>query len=269
MTINLPNGLTISAIAQRSARLLHDEIFAKRCYARHVSINPHDVVFDVGANIGMFALWLDSLNLQGLRVWCFEPIPDLVECLRANLANAAIAHSIAPIALGESNSAWADFTFYPRAPECSTRFPEIMDELAPMARRWIKDQEHTLSGPVRMMTAMLPGAAKNWLAERVRRHHLAGVKRRCPVMTLSRVFYLSGLKKIDLLKIDTEGSERAILAGIHDEDWPRIQQIVVECHGGYDDTNRIAEMLRFRGYRVVLDCNPGMPELPMLYGVKL
>ena len=40
----------------------------------------------------------------------------------------------------------------------------------------------------------------------------------------------TGIDRIDLLKIDAEKSELDIIAGIEDDDWPKIDQIVIEIH---------------------------------------
>lgn len=46
---------------------------------------------------------------------------------------------------------------------------------------------------------------------------------------------------MDLLKIDVERAELAVLHGISDSDWPRIRQIVLEVH---DIDGRLAEVKR-------------------------
>ena len=49
------------------------------------------------------------------------------------------------------------------------------------------------------------------------------------------------LKKVDLLKVDVERAELAVLRGISDSDWPKIRQIVIEVH---DIDGRLAEVKR-------------------------
>ena len=71
---------------------------------------------------------------------------------------------------------------------------------------------------------------------------------RCRLTTVLRIESELGLERIDLLKIDVEGSEAEILRGIEDADWSRIAQIAAEIH---DDANAetIASMLGERGFR--------------------
>ena len=56
-------------------------------------------------------------------------------------------------------------------------------------------------------------------------------------------------KKINLLKIDVERYELAVLAGIRDEDFANIDAIVLEVHDGEDNTGvrRVVDVLHQRG----------------------
>ena len=57
---------------------------------RHVSLNPGDVVLDVGANVGEFAYVATS---YGARTFCFEPDPKAFGCLLANTAELKDVHA--------------------------------------------------------------------------------------------------------------------------------------------------------------------------------
>jgi hypothetical protein len=62
-----------------------------------------------------------------------------------------------------------------------------------------------------------------------------------------------GMNQVDILKIDTEGSERAVLAGAK-AILPRVQRIVLELHHGPDEEkHKIDEMLRTAGLRRVAE----------------
>ena len=52
----------------------------------------------------------------------------------------------------------------------------------------------------------------------------------CQFKTISDVIRENHLERIDLLKIDVEKSEEDVLAGIHEDDWTKIKQLVVEVH---------------------------------------
>jgi hypothetical protein len=74
----------------------------------------------------------------------------------------------------------------------------------------------------------------------------------CRFRTLSDVMREHGVERIDLLKIDAEKSESDVLAGIRDEDWPKIRQIVVEVHDVDGRLDQITSLLDRRGYRVTV-----------------
>lgn len=58
---------------------------------RHIEIEPGDVLFDIGANIGWYSLVLDRMAPEGADIYAFEPEPEnfalLVENLERNKAN--------------------------------------------------------------------------------------------------------------------------------------------------------------------------------------
>jgi FkbM family methyltransferase len=50
------------------------------------------VFFDIGANAGMYSLWIASLRNPAIRGEAFEPDPELCSLLKANLATNDIGH---------------------------------------------------------------------------------------------------------------------------------------------------------------------------------
>ena len=61
---------------------------------------------------------------------------------------------------------------------------------------------------------------------------------------------------VTLLKLDCEGSELAVLAGIDREDpalWGRIQQVVAEVHDVDGRPAAVAALLRARGFESVVE----------------
>lgn len=54
----------------------------------------------------------------------------------------------------------------------------------------------------------------------------------CSVVPLSLALHQLGVAGVDLLKVDVEGDELAVLHGIDDEDWPKIRQARLDyCQG--------------------------------------
>jgi len=65
-------------------------------------LRPGDRFVDIGANIGMITLHARSLVGEAGRIDCFEPNPDCVAAIRANLALNAITNVVVhPCGLGE------------------------------------------------------------------------------------------------------------------------------------------------------------------------
>jgi FkbM family methyltransferase len=70
--------------------------------ALRAAIEPGDVVFDVGANIGFFATLISRLVGPSGRVVAIEPEPENLGLLRANLdANGCGNVVVVPVAVGE------------------------------------------------------------------------------------------------------------------------------------------------------------------------
>jgi non-ribosomal peptide synthase protein (TIGR01720 family) len=72
----------------------------------------------------------------------------------------------------------------------------------------------------------------------------------CQLKTLSEVIRDEGVRKIDLLKIDVEKGELAVLAGIEDADWSKIDQIVMEVHDLDGRVRQVTELLSSRGFKI-------------------
>jgi len=75
----------------------------------------------------------------------------------------------------------------------------------------------------------------------------------CKVRTLSDVIREHDVQRIDVLKIDVEGSEWEVLAGLEPALWPRVRQVVVEVHDVDGRVEQIADLLRTRGFAAHID----------------
>jgi glyine---[glycyl-carrier protein] ligase len=73
----------IYCLNEAEARGTLHEICTDKLYFREgVSISSGDIVFDVGANIGVFTLCAAK---QGAHIYAFEPIPSTFEVLQHNI----------------------------------------------------------------------------------------------------------------------------------------------------------------------------------------
>jgi FkbM family methyltransferase len=93
--LHLRNGLVIYHDPSDAVESLFYEIVIRRCYTgeNFYCPQPHHTVFDLGANIGIFALYLSKLA-PGIQVHCFEPSMEARECLLQNVSANALAGTV-------------------------------------------------------------------------------------------------------------------------------------------------------------------------------
>ena len=84
---NSPNGLALVYANRNEAEFGYREIFEDDGYLRHgVRLRDGDRVFDVRANIGMFATAHGPAECPSVEIYAFEPIPPIFELLELNTA---------------------------------------------------------------------------------------------------------------------------------------------------------------------------------------
>jgi len=264
--------LTVFGLNENDTLNVYRDIFEDDCYRRHgVTIKDGDCILDIGANTGLFVVFLNKLGVNA-RVFAFEPAPATFEVLSQNVAlHNKLPVQIFNVGMGRTPGE-AAFTYYPRFSNASTFYPDESPESALAARLYIITQIPTLGFPLRQLCvvahAVLPMAMQHFILERIRRYHLKKEIVTCQLWNVSEFLRQHDIAQVDLLKLDAEQSEEEILAGVAAEDWPKIRQIVVEVHGGPEATRAIAEMLTQLGFRATIDCNPAMPTLALIYGVR-
>src|SRR4030095_6755761 len=80
----LPNGLEIVQLNQYETKYVYKEIFEDQCYLRHgIRLRDGDTVVDIGANIGLFSLFVMS-RCENATIYACEPAPELYDLLKAN-----------------------------------------------------------------------------------------------------------------------------------------------------------------------------------------
>ena len=75
----------------------------------------------------------------------------------------------------------------------------------------------------------------------------------CPLMPVSQVLRECNIERVDLMKIDVEGSELDVIRGIDDGDWQKIKQFVVEVHDIDGRVQTMQAAFESQGYRTTLD----------------
>ncbi|MBW2464028.1 MAG: FkbM family methyltransferase [Deltaproteobacteria bacterium] len=220
------------------------------------------VVFDVGANIGAFALAAARRCDSQFELYCFEPVPPIFRALTANSQqNALLADvktNLFQIALGaDPRTTGVNLSYFRSLPTDSTIdidskrrdfeafFAHHGSELRKKAAPIVSDPVARAMGA--FVTWMPTGAVGHWVSDRVS----GRVEYECPMTTLSTVVDQHDVRRIDLLKVDVEGAELDVLRGIHDAHWALIDQVVLEGHDHDGELDTIRSMLVRQGFEIV------------------
>ena len=236
----LPNGLLVTHLSELQANTGYRELFEDEVYLRHdIDLPDGATVLDVGANIGFFSLFVHQ-RCASPRIFAFEPMPPTFEALSANVALYGLDVRLHNRGMAERPGR-AEFFFYPKAPGLSGRFAGTEEDRAEV-RAIVEDWMERVAGA---------GLAQEEIEE-VLDEHLRTESFTCELTTVSDVLREHGLERIDLLKVDAERSELDILRGVREEDWERIDQVVLEVHTR-ELLEEISALLAARGYDLAVE----------------
>jgi FkbH-like protein/FkbM family methyltransferase len=240
----LPNGLEITHLNRYETEYLYEEIFEDRCYLRHgIHLQDGDTVVDIGANIGLFSLFVLS-QCRDACIYAFEPAPVAYQRLKANCE--AYGSNVTAVNAGVSDRPrTATFTFYEKSSVFSgfhADQAEDREAIRAVVRNALRDE------------TSIDGEAAEEFVEELIADRLRSSSHECRLTSVSQIFQEYGLDRISLLKIDAERSESEILSGIEDQDWPKIAQIVIEIHDATGEAvSRIQDLLTAKGYRCAVE----------------
>ncbi len=263
----LPNGLGLYHNDPRQLGPLFDELFDKALYLRHgISLQDNDVIFDAGANVGGFSMFVNS-RIQGARIYAFEPIPPTFEVLATNARYHNLGGQVFNLGLSNHRET-TTFTYYPHMSGLSSRFGNLEEDRA-VADAFVRNQMAQLDEGIEAELDKERDIA-GLLAENYRAQQFE-----CTLTTLSDMIDQLGISKIDLLKVDVEKSECLVLEGIREEHWPLIGQIAMEVDGK-ENLATVEALLTEKGFKVGVDdlftvaAQDGRPEMftYMLYGSR-
>lgn len=142
-----------------------------------------EVVFDIGANVGIFSLSLIRHCPSIRKIYAFEPIPETYSKMLKNLSLNHDPKQISPYNMGLSNAVGA-FTFYLPGENEAASLQPVTDEFY---------LQESIDG--------------------VYTGHQKSRKVSCEVSTLDEFVQANPQDRIDLLKIDVEGNEKFVLEG--------------------------------------------------------
>lgn len=239
-TCTLPNGLTIFHQNPVETRFIYDEIFSQQVYLKNgIHLRDGDCVFDVGANIGLFSLFV-AQRWPNATIHAFEPLPPVFDSLRRNASIYGLNGMVHAYGLSDQ-AGEAVFQFCPNDTIISSsRTTE--QEARNLAKSYLRQQhehddaEQDEAGLDRLLDTRLNFESHT-----------------CRLRRLSQVIAEHGIERIDLLKIDVENAELEVLRGIDDADWARIEQVVVEVHDVGGRLADMAQLFRSHGFLVQVE----------------
>ncbi len=237
----LPNGLVVAHLGDLHTRAGYTEIFEDNTYLRHgVTLEDGDCVFDVGANIGFFTLFVHQ-RCRPSAVFSFEPIPATFDALRTNVELYGLKATPINCGVGDKPGT-VEFTFYPGMDGLSGRYADVERDRE-ITRAVILDGLRQRGEA----TTFSSGELEEMLDRQFRAERYL-----CELRTVSDLIREHGVERIDLLKIDVERAEVDVLAGIQDEDWERIRQLVLEVDTR-ENLEAILRLLGEKGYDTVAE----------------
>ena len=233
----LADGTRVHCLQPGEAKVLDGHIEG---YMNHgIRVEPGNVVFDVGANIGLFGLRMAQRCEGDIRLIAFEPIPDIRACTERNLSEWPSA-TVLPFGVSRAPGQ-AVFTFFPNAPSLSTAREADWDAQDGAFEEAVAgNTRHAPMWYARLLPRFLAGPIARYLRKDT-------VEVRCELVTLSDVIRTHDISRVDLLKIDCEGAEEEALLGLSEADWGIIEQAVIEVHDIDGRLQRVVDLLNLHG----------------------
>ena len=229
-TIELPAFGAVACLLPTEARHLYLDVVVCGTYAQFGMLaEPLTCVVDVGANIGIFSLQILARNPE-TRVVAIEPHPGLAAALRANLASRAV---VIEAACGAKTQTGTLFT-YSDMPAMSSLISAQSYDSSLMAALMGND----------LARIGVPAPEVGQHAFTLRPAEPIAV----PTWRLSEMLKEHEITAVSLLKIDVQHGELDVLAGIDDEDWSRVERVVVEVQDRDGQGDRVRSVLEGHGF---------------------
>lgn len=229
-TVQLPEGYTVWIDEPATVTInLYEEYVVDQYGQRPGFIpSPGDVVFDVGAYVGVYALRCAARVGPTGRVYAFEPHPALYARLTRNVARNAVGHV-----------------------HC---LAEALGDAAGTRTLYSGDAMHVVS-------STLCEAYLRRFTDRITTTQVA-------LRTLDGVLDTLAVDVIDLLKVDVEGAEARVLQGAQDAlAAGRVARLIVEVHEDAGPLDRVLNRLPAAYTYECVRCHPD-PRKVLVYAQR-
>ena len=223
-------------------------------YIRHgIKIEKGNTVFDVGANIGMFSLFVNDLCAGEVNLYAFEPIPQIFHVFQLNVERfKSDKTKIYNCGLSNESKDAVDFEYFPKASGFSTMFPEESKAFRKSISSIMLSKPEELPASVRNKINRVPEFLRSFILNLKLSDHLKSETVTCQLKTISQVVQEQNIQQIDLLKIDVEKSELDVLLGIDEQDWGKVRQIVIEAHDIEHRSDRLKTLLSEHDFKKII-----------------
>ena len=223
-------------------------------YIKHgIKIEKGNTVFDVGANIGMFSLFINDLCAGEVNLYAFEPIPQIFRVLKLNVERFNSEKTkIYNCGLSNETKDAVQFEYFPKASGFSTRFPDESKAFRKSVSSILLGRPEELPASVRNQINRVPQFLRSFIVDLKLIDNLKSQTVTCQLKTISQVVREQNIQQIDLLKIDVEKSELDVLLGIDNRDWGKVKQIVIEAHDIDNRIDRIKTLLSERDFKKII-----------------
>lgn len=245
---DLPNGMRVFCLQKDEVPVLYEQV---KEYLKHgIELCQGDTVFDVGSNIGLFSLWLYQKFEHNINIFAFEPVPPIFEVLKLN-AERFDPEKLKVFPYGLSwEQRCISFGYYPNATPLSTAYPDGSKAERDKFKKLVLNNLTDAPPHIRRLRWFPPFLRSLILDyELTKAFQVEEVS--CELRTISEVIREQGVDEINLLKVDVEKSELDVLLGIDSQDWPKIQQVVVEVHDLDKRVDYVTALLREYGFFLI------------------
>ncbi|MFN6515458.1 MAG: FkbM family methyltransferase [Nostoc sp. CreGUA01] len=240
----LPNGVKIFSLREEEVPILYEQI--QEYFKNGIELHEGDTIFDVGANIGLFTLWVYWQCHKNVNVYAFEPIPAIFDVLHAN-AQRFDPQKLRVFPCGLSRQSMSiNFAYYPNATPLSNAYPEESKEDREQLKKTVLNNLKNAPPSVRWLR-WLPQFLQSLILDRKLETVFQIEQVNCQLRTVSEIIRDYNIHQIDLLKVDVEKSELDVLLGIEPPDWKKIKQVVAEIHDFDGRVEKITHLLKEHG----------------------
>lgn len=168
---------------------IYNEIFNNEDYKLNINYDNF-VIFDIGANMGLFSLWINE-NFKNTKVHLFEPIDELLDIAKYNLNNMKKNNNQFTFNnIGLSNDNYNDIIYYYYYANGLSTINDFNDKL----------KYHNIFEQI-ILNIILQFY----------------IEKKIKLITIKNYIIKNNITNIDLCKIDVEGFENNVIEGFFDK----------------------------------------------------